>query len=207
MESARNRILSKIRNAQSKVNLWNELAEPTNQVIYAFESNDLLVLLKNATEPITIDLHVLLSNSELEQSIFELFSNQNVACFDPELQLLLSQQKISFKTEIELSTPYLMGFIACEFLTARTASVLTSSALASGRRLNIFPDHQVVLVRQNQLVLDIEDAIEGVKAKYDTLPSMISFATGPSRTADIEKTLILGAHGPKKLSILFCNFT
>jgi L-lactate dehydrogenase complex protein LldG len=43
-----------------------------------------------------------------------------------------------------------------------------------------------------------------VKQKYrDTYPSMISFITGPSRTGDIERILVLGAHGPKKLTI-FC---
>jgi L-lactate dehydrogenase complex protein LldG len=43
-----------------------------------------------------------------------------------------------------------------------------------------------------------------LKAKYSTgYPSMISFISGPSRTGDIERTLVLGAHGPKKLTI-FC---
>jgi L-lactate dehydrogenase complex protein LldG len=45
-----------------------------------------------------------------------------------------------------------------------------------------------------------------IMQKYDgALPSMISFATGPSRTADIEKTLVLGAHGPKEVYVFLID--
>jgi len=53
------------------------------------------------------------------------------------------------------------------------------------------------------LVPDLPAAIDLVKKKYgNNYPSMISFITGPSRTGDIERILVLGAHGPKKLTIL-----
>jgi L-lactate dehydrogenase complex protein LldG len=54
------------------------------------------------------------------------------------------------------------------------------------------------------LLRDVPAAFELVKKKYaGNYPSMISFITGPSRTGDIERILVLGAHGPKKLTI-FC---
>jgi L-lactate dehydrogenase complex protein LldG len=62
----------------------------------------------------------------------------------------------------------------------------------------------VVIARRDQLVADLPAAMALVKQKYaDNYPSMISFITGPSRTGDIERILVLGAHGPKKLTI-FC---
>jgi L-lactate dehydrogenase complex protein LldG len=66
------------------------------------------------------------------------------------------------------------------------------------------PPHHVVLARKEQLLRDLPAAFELLKKKYSAnYPSMISFITGPSRTGDIERILVLGAHGPKKLTI-FC---
>ena len=60
-----------------------------------------------------------------------------------------------------------------------------------------------VVARASQLVPDIRTGLEQVQEKYkEQPPSRVSFHTGPSRTADIEKTLVKGAHGPKEL-ILF----
>jgi L-lactate dehydrogenase complex protein LldG len=54
-----------------------------------------------------------------------------------------------------------------------------------------------------QLVPDIKDGLQLIKSKYgNKIPSMISLVSGPSRTADIEKTLVMGAHGPREL-VLF----
>ena len=56
------------------------------------------------------------------------------------------------------------------------------------------------------LVLDLKDAFKIMKDKYENnLPSMISTITGPSRTADIEKTLVLGAHGPREIFVLLID--
>ncbi|WP_242434664.1 LutC/YkgG family protein [Hymenobacter amundsenii] len=96
------------------------------------------------------------------------------------------------------------GLTSCEALVARTGSVLVSGASGSGRRLSIYPDQHLVLARTSQVVADIGDALALLQRTYgpDQLPSMVSLTSGPSRTADIEKTLVLGAHGPRSL-VLF----
>ncbi|MGB1243370.1 MAG: LutC/YkgG family protein [Chitinophagales bacterium] len=92
------------------------------------------------------------------------------------------------------------GLTLCEALIARTGSIVLSSGLASGRQLSIFPPVHLVFAYTSQLCYDIGEGLTLVQQKYGlNMPSMISLATGPSRTADIEKTLVLGAHGPKEV--------
>ena len=95
------------------------------------------------------------------------------------------------------------GISECDALIAQTGTVLVTNRSAGGRALSVLPPHHVVLARREQLVADLPAAFELLKQKYaDNYPSMISFITGPSRTGDIERILVLGAHGPKKLTII-----
>jgi L-lactate dehydrogenase complex protein LldG len=74
---------------------------------------------------------------------------------------------------------------------------------AGGRALSVLPPHHVVLARETQIVADLPEAFALLKRKYaPNYPSFISFITGPSRTGDIERILVLGAHGPKRLTVL-----
>jgi len=70
---------------------------------------------------------------------------------------------------------------------------MISSAQISGRRLNVFPETHIVIAHKSQLTDFLDQAIENLQIKYkNKLPSLISNITGPSRTADIEKTLVNG---------------
>jgi len=100
-----------------------------------------------------------------------------------------------------------IGITGCECLISRLGSIILSSKQGSGRSLSIFPPIHIVIAFASQLVEDIQDGLELVKKKYATLPSMICLTTGPSRTADIEKTLVLGAHGPKELVVFLLDDT
>jgi L-lactate dehydrogenase complex protein LldG len=91
----------------------------------------------------------------------------------------------------------------CEALVAQTGSVLVSAPGAGGRALSVLPPHHVVLARRNQMVPDLGAALRGAQEKFKgQFPSFLSFISGPSRTGDIERILVLGAHGPKKLTVL-----
>lgn len=88
---------------------------------------------------------------------------------------------------------------SCEFLVARTGSIVMSS-VHQGRIPSVYAPVHVCIATTSQLVYDIKDGLNGLKEKYQQhLPSLITFATGPSRTADIEKTLVVGVHGPKEV--------
>ena len=97
-----------------------------------------------------------------------------------------------------------VGVTACDALIAQTGSVLVTSRSTGGRALSILPPHHLVIARREQLVADLLAAFALIQQQYaPDYPSMISFITGPSRTGDIERILVLGAHGPRKLTI-FC---
>lgn len=93
-----------------------------------------------------------------------------------------------------------VSITGCECLVARTGTIVMSSAQESGRSTSVYAPVHICIAYSNQLVYDVKDALQLVKEKYsNAIPSLITFATGPSRTADIEKTLVVGVHGPKEV--------
>lgn len=142
---------------------------------------------------------------QLIENLLTLAEERNwrkIYCWEPELQRLLSRYEYPFystDTDFEQAE---VGITLCEVLIARNGSVLISNGNEAGRRLSIYPHIHVVVAYTSQLVLELKDGFKLLQDKYQNkLPSMISNITGPSRTADIEKTLVLGAHGPKELIV------
>jgi L-lactate dehydrogenase complex protein LldG len=94
----------------------------------------------------------------------------------------------------------------CKFAVARTGSLIITSDTASGRALPVYCPIHICVVYTKQVVFDIADALLAAEQEYGTnLPSMINIATGPSRTADIEKTLVVGVHGPKEVYVMLLD--
>ena len=107
--------------------------------------------------------------------------------------------KDSFSNTISLATCD-ASLTGCEFLVARTGTMVMSAAQQSGRTVSVYAPVHICIAYTSQLVYDIKDALQSVKDKYNgNIPSLVTFATGPSRTADIEKTLVTGVHGPKEV--------
>ena len=93
-----------------------------------------------------------------------------------------------------------VSITGCENLVARTGTIVVSAAQASGRSTSVYAPIHICIAYTSQLVYDLKDALQAAKDKYgNNLPSLLTFATGPSRTADIEKTLVVGVHGPKEV--------
>ncbi len=123
--------------------------------------------------------------------------------WDKNLQKFLDQYGFPYHKHRSDFDDIEVGVTACEALIARNGSILISNADASGRRLSVYPPVHIVIAKTSQLVMDIKHGMALMREKYgNDLPSMITTITGPSRTADIEKMLVLGAHGPKELYLL-----
>jgi L-lactate dehydrogenase complex protein LldG len=95
-----------------------------------------------------------------------------------------------------------VSITGCEALIARTGSILMSSGQESGRLVSVYAPVHICIAWTSQLVYDIREGLDLVMEKYKhKMPSFITLATGPSRTADIEKTLVVGVHGPKDVYV------
>ncbi|MBL0330436.1 MAG: LUD domain-containing protein [Bacteroidetes bacterium] len=131
---------------------------------------------------------------------------KNLFCLEPQLKELLKKGKITFSdNEVDLLNTDI-GITLCECLIARTGSIMITSKQASGRRLPVYANFHIVVAYTSQLVDNIKDGLKFIKEKHnDKLPSMISTITGPSKTADIEKTLVQGAHGPKEVFVFLID--
>jgi L-lactate dehydrogenase complex protein LldG len=98
------------------------------------------------------------------------------------------------------------GITSCEALLSQTGSILVSSSTCGGRGLSILPHVHVVVATLDQIVPTLGDALHLAKDRHaGRMPSMLSFITGPSRTGDIERILVLGAHGPKELIVILID--
>jgi L-lactate dehydrogenase complex protein LldG len=99
-----------------------------------------------------------------------------------------------------------LGVTGCDCLVARTGSIVVCTRSAGGRALSVLPPAHLVIATRSQLVADLEAAIRLLRQRYDGhWPSQLSVITGPSRTADIEKILVMGAHGPKRLALFLAG--
>jgi L-lactate dehydrogenase complex protein LldG len=87
---------------------------------------------------------------------------------------------------------------------AETGTLALASGADNPTTLNFLPDNHVVVVFAQDVVGDLETVFARLRARYGAgqAPRTLNFITGPSRSADIEQTLLFGAHGPRRLHIL-----
>ena len=85
---------------------------------------------------------------------------------------------------------------------AETGSVVMCSGEQTPVSLNFLPDHFLCVVHKNSIVNHLEDVWEKLRQEETSLPRAINIITGPSRTADVEQIIQMGAHGPRKVHLL-----
>jgi len=90
---------------------------------------------------------------------------------------------------------------------AETGTLMLNSSPGHPSTLNSLPETHVVVLRRDQLVGGYDDAWNRLRASRsgEALPRTVLLVTGPSRSGDIEQTLQLGAHGPKRLHIVLVD--
>lgn len=201
MSEAREEILKKLKNTGGKE---SQLPDDIETVFYTI-SEPLDHYFKQTLEKVDGKVFICGSKSDLRSHLLAITENikeAEIYCFEPDIQHLLAELGITFNSQYNFPDEVEIGITGCEYLIAETGSVMVSSSLPGGRKSFIYPPIHVIIAKNNQLVGTLKEALQKIQQKYkNKLPSQISIITGPSRTADIEKTLILGAHGPRKLVV------
>ncbi len=124
---------------------------------------------------------------------------EHVYCREAELKYTLNSNGYTNFDYADINTCQ-ASITSCELLIARIGSIMMSTGQQSGRITSVYAPIHICIAYTSQLVYDIKDGLKLVQEKYgEAIPSLITFATGPSRTADIEKTLVVGVHGPKEV--------
>jgi L-lactate dehydrogenase complex protein LldG len=90
----------------------------------------------------------------------------------------------------------------CFAAVAESGGIVTLSGPDTPSTLNFVPDTHIVVVHASQVVAHFEDAWALWHTSGVPIPRTINVISGPSRTADIEQTIQLGAHGPRRMHIL-----
>jgi L-lactate dehydrogenase complex protein LldG len=95
-----------------------------------------------------------------------------------------------------------LGITGCFCAIAETGTLVFVTAADTPTATFLLPETHVAIVRADQIVPGMEEAFGRVRAECCTMPRAINLVSGPSRTGDIEQTIVLGAHGPRRLHIV-----
>ncbi len=210
MRGQRQQILSKIRKAlQVPAPMpFKDIKDSSKDVFVPLDNKKLLIEHFAANFTKLGGKFVYCANEQelLEQLVAfnDVYNLKHIHCNDYALTRFLDvQNMLPIKTgeqfhELEAS------ITGCSNLVARTGSVVLTSTDPGGRILSVYAPIHICIAYSNQLVWNINEAFDPFKTQQQ-LPSMINLATGPSRTADIEKTLVVGVHGPKEVFVFYID--
>lgn len=207
VSSSKENILKKIRQALSHpVPLPFPKSEGNNSV-FQTQTDDLEVQFAEEFTRLLGKFAFCENEPDLTKQLQQLFTEKkwdNIYCNEEKLFPL-----ISHSTTYQIDKPTLAdcdaSITTCEYLIARTGTIVMSTA-QTGRTTSVYAPVHICIAYTNQLVYDNKEALQLLKEKYEgRIPSSITFATGPSRTADIEKTLVVGVHGPKEVYLFLVD--
>lgn len=208
VSSAKEVILKKIRKALSESTPLPFPQSEGNNSVFQPSQKELEVQFAEEFSKLLGKFVFCLNHTELVEQLNALISQHswdNIFCTEPKLKQTLIENSFNNFAATSLADCD-ASVTTCESLVARTGSIVLTTASASGRTVSVYAPIHICIAYTSQLVYDVKDALQAVKEKYaGNIPSLITFATGPSRTADIEKTLVVGVHGPKEVYVFLVD--
>jgi L-lactate dehydrogenase complex protein LldG len=208
VSSSKEKILKKIREALSNSTpLPFPKSEGTSSV-FSSQTEELEILFAEEFTKLLGKFAFCINETDAKNQIKNLILHQkwqNVYCNENELLNLFTPKEFPAIKKSSLANCD-AAITSCNYLVARTGAIVMSSEQQSGRTVSAYAPVHICIAYTHQLVFDTRDALKNLKNKYgNNIPSFITFAAGPSRTADIEKTLVVGVHGPKEVYLFLID--
>lgn len=107
--------------------------------------------------------------------------------------------------EVEFRPPRnedLVGITGAFCAIAETGTLMLLSGMDTYASASLLPETHIAVVCASRIIASMEDAFALARAEYGDLPRAVNFISGPSRTGDIEQTIVLGAHGPYRVHVI-----
>ncbi len=210
MNDARSQILDRIRAAMKSPASRVELRGPAEPWFSAIprDAESLIARLKQELEMLKAEFLRAPDLAVARPMLHDFFDRNEIrqiaAAADPLLRRLLEGSEVRWVDSQSQAGRSLdgwdIGITRADALAAGTGSIFLTSRSGAGRALSVLPPLHLVVALKEELVADLGEGFQVWQQRYgDRWPSNCFIITGPSRTADIEKVLVLGAHGPKRL--------
>lgn len=211
VSSAKENILKKIRQALSQSTPIPFPQSEGNHTVFQPSGQELEIEFAEQFTRLMGKFIFCIDHEELAAQLTALVGHEGwkkVFCREEKLRTLLKENRFDQLADVELADCE-AAITGCELLIARTGSIVLSTGAANpcgGRTVSVYAPVHICIAYTDQLVYDIKDGLLAMKERYHNhFPSLITFATGPSRTADIEKTLVVGVHGPKEVYLFLLD--
>jgi L-lactate dehydrogenase complex protein LldG len=198
--TAKENILKRIREALSNPVPLPFPNSEGNSDVFVNANEDPLVLFAQEFTKLQGMFSFCANEADLQAQLAKLIEEKNwkkVYCVEHKWNEILSNISVTNYTDLPSCE---VSITSCENLVARTGTMVLGAAQERGRTASVYAPIHICIAYTSQVVYDVKDALIALKEKYgDAFPSFVTFASGPSRTADIEKTLVTGVHGPKEV--------
>ena len=140
--------------------------------------------------------HPLINAMELER----LLADQNVPVFSPQTNRFNEQGRKSFREKVKDAY---VGVTSADYCMADTATLVMKTRAGQARSISLVPSIHITVINKSQIIKDMQELFallhDDPAQKAEGLTNCMTFISGPSKTADIEATLVHGAHGPREM--------
>ncbi len=207
VSSSKENILKKIRQALSNPVPVPFPKSEGNNSVFLPQTDDLEVQFAEEFTRLLGKFAFCINETDLSKQLQQLITEKkwdNIYCNEEKLFHIISHSAL-YQVDKSTLANCDASITTCEYLIARTGTIVMSTA-QTGRSVSVYAPVHICIAYTDQLVYDIKEVLQLLKEKYEgNIPSSITFATGPSRTADIEKTLVVGVHGPKEVYLFLVD--